>query len=204
MVLEKNYNPDAQRSRGSDRSVGELKNSGFTLVEMLVAVAIFSIITGVAIGIFVMAMKEQRKILAQQQLLDQTSYAEEYMSRAIRMARKDDIEIGGEFAYCLLDYKVNYATTTTGQGGIKFRNYNNYCQEFYLQGGQLRENKGGVDLALTSPGLTVISFKITSSGWDQADNFQPAVTMFLDITGKEGTEIKIQTTISQRNLDVEY
>ena len=180
-------------------------SAGFTLIEMLVAVAIFSIVTGLAMGIFVTAMKSQRKILAQQQLLDQVSYAKEYMSRAIRMARKDDIEIGGVNVNCLLlEDKANYATTTTGQGGIKFRNYNNDCQEFYLEGERLKENKNGVALALTSDNLEVKSFKITPSGWDQIDNLQPAVTIFLDIEGKDQAKIQIQTTISQRNLDVQY
>ncbi|MFH1656928.1 MAG: prepilin-type N-terminal cleavage/methylation domain-containing protein [bacterium] len=196
MVLKNNYKLQITNN----------KNAGFTLVEVLVALAIFSIIASLAIGIFVMAMRSQRKILAQQQVLDQVSYAIEYMSRAIRMARKDDITIGGVSVNCLFGDRVNYEITAigTGHGGIKFRNYNNDCPEFYLQEGQLREDKNGVDLPLTAPDLTVISFEIKDSGWDQYDTLQPAVTMFLDIEGKEGTKIQIQTTVSQRNLDVRY
>lgn len=175
----------------------KLKTSGFSLVEILVAVAIFSVVISVAIGIFTMAMKSQRKILAQQQSLDQISYAIEYMSRAIRMAKKDS-------SGSCIGANLNYILTHSDQG-IKFKNYNGICQEFYLQGGQLRENRNGVDLPLTSSGLTVKNFKIEDFGWDQdIDNLQPAVAIFFDIEGKEGTEIKIQTTISQRNLDVKY
>jgi prepilin-type N-terminal cleavage/methylation domain-containing protein len=185
------------------------KKSGFTLIEMLVAMAIFSIVAGLAIGIFTIAMKSQRKILAQQQLLDQTSYVLEYMSRSIRMAKKDDITIAGSSVNCLLGDKANYEITATGQGGIKFRNDNDICQEFYLEGEQLKETKGVLysNLPLTSPSLKVKSFKIIPSGWSQdpnIDKLQPAVTIFLDIESKDGAEIKIQTTISQRNLDVEY
>ena len=189
MVLRKKY-------LSADR-----QEKGFTLVEILVAVAIFSIVVSVAIGIFVMAMKSQRKILAQQQLLDQTSYVMEYMSRAIRMARKD-------LTGSCIGTNLNYLLTHSGQG-IKFKNYNGICQEFYLYSDgtlfQLKENKAGVDLALTSPNLIVKNFIITSSGWGQDDNLQPATTMFLDIADAQNlAEIKIQTTISQRNLDVEY
>jgi prepilin-type N-terminal cleavage/methylation domain-containing protein len=177
------------------------KSCGFTLVEMLVAVAIFSIVTSVAIGFFTTAIKSQRKVLAQQQLLDQASYAMEYMSRAIRMAKKDDVSIGGVTKDCLPENKVNY---TISQGGVKFRTYDNSCQQFYLSAGQLIENKDDVILPLTSPSLVVKSFTIIPSGWDQSDSFQPAVTIFLDIEYPDLAEIKIQTTISQRNLDVQY
>jgi len=174
---------------------------GFTLIEILVAVAIFSIVVAVAIGIFTTAMKSQRKILAQQELLDQTSYVMEYMSRALRMAKKD---LTGDCLAATLNYNLTYSAII-GIRGIKFKNYNNDCQEFYLDdNGQLREVKNGVDLALTSPDFNVKIFKISHSGWEQVDNIQPAVTIFLDIEGKEGSEIKIQTTISQRNLDVKY
>ncbi len=182
----------------------KLKSSGFTLVEILVAMAIFSIVTGVAIGVFATAMKLQRKILAEQQVLDQTSYALEYMSRAIRMAKKD---LTGS---CLTSAgaKNNYETDGSR---IRFLNYMNKCQEFFSQGGQLKEQKSTDNsaanfeaaLPLTSDDLSA-DFKIASSGWDQDDNLQPAVTMFLDIEGQNLAKIQIQTTISQRNLDVKY
>ncbi len=173
------------------------KSLGFTLVEILVAMAIFSIVTGVAIGIFAMAMKSQRNILAQQQLLDETSYVMEYMSRAIRMAKKD-------LNNNCIATNANYELTASS---IKFKNYDGICQKFYLSGTQIKEDKGpDTGLALTPPlpGLTVNSFKIISSGETQDDNFQPAIALLLDISGEEGTKIKIQTTISQRNLDVKY
>ncbi|MFH1894662.1 MAG: prepilin-type N-terminal cleavage/methylation domain-containing protein [Patescibacteria group bacterium] len=187
----------------------EVKISGFTIVEFLAAVAIFSIVTGLAIGIFVMAMRSQRNILAQQQVLDQVSYAKEYISRAIRMARKD---LSGS---CLTTAgaKYNYETNAS-KDRIRFLSYQNQCQEFFLDinANQIKERRSTdssaanfqTALALTSPGLLVKSFKIEDSGWGQEDNLQPAVTMFLDIEGKEGIKIKIQTTISQRNLDVKY
>jgi len=167
----------------------------FTLVELLVAVAIFSLIVGAATGVFVSAIRAQRKSLAYQEILSQASYAMEYMSRALRMAKKD---LDGN----CIEAKLNYQKTTTG---IKFENYQGICQEFYLEGNQLKENKGGNISELTSDNLKVKSFNIgPSDSWDQDDNDQPRVTLFLTIEGKEKSEIKIQTTISQRNLDVKY
>ena len=82
---------------------------GFTLVEMIIAIFIFSIVFGAASGLFVSAIKNQSRTLANQQLLDQTSYTIEYIGRAIRMAKKD---IEGS----CISAKLNYATTTSGGG----------------------------------------------------------------------------------------
>lgn len=197
MVLMKNQN-----------SKFKIQKLGFTLIEMLVAMATFSIIIIVAIGLFTSSIKSQRQILARQQVLDQTSYALEYISRAMRMAKKDDITIGGITVNCLAGDKANYEITHSNQG-IKFRTYDNECWEFYLENGQLKQTVTNSSnnysaMPLTSNGLTVNNFKIVSSGWDQSDSLQPAVTLLLDITGQQNNNIKIQTTISQRNLDVQY
>ena len=178
---------------------------GFTLVEMIIAIFIFSIVFGAASGLFVSAIKNQSRTLSNQQLLDQTSYTIEYMGRAIRMAKKD---IEGS----CISAKLNYATTTSGEGGIKFKNYLDQCQEFFRDCGggvcKLRENKNGTVSDLTSPNLYVESFNVGhSDSWGQDDNLQPRVTLFSEIR-KAGAgnqpKIKIQTTISQRQLDIQY
>jgi len=183
------------------------KNKGFTLVEMMVAVAILAIVVTVASTIFVLAIQAQRQSLAYQELLDQTSYVIEYMSRAIRMAIKDDIESGGVTRNCLNGQKVNYEFTNQC---LRFRNYKNECQEFCLvdTGGGRKKlvesiDGGGGQIDLTSPDLNVNSFTITLTGETQDDYLQPLVFIFLNIEGKEQTKIQIQTSISQRNLDIQ-
>ena len=165
-------------------------NKGFTLIEMVVAVAIFSLVVGAVSGIFVSSLRAQRQSLAYQELLDQTSYVAEYMSRAIRMAMKD---MTGE---CTGEAKLNYAFS--GQC-LKFRNYKNECQQFCLEGERLRNEAGTY---LTSPSLKVENFNVSLTGETQDDDLQPKVSILLDIKGKENSRVRIQTTISQRNLDV--
>lgn len=166
---------------------------GFTLIELLVTVAIFSLIVVAAIGVFVQALKAQRHSLATQALLDQTSYLVEYMSRALRMAKKDSL------GTCI-DAELNYKIVGNG---IKFLNYKDECQKFYLEGNQLKEERGGGTItALTSPSLKVSNFNLNLLGETQNDNLQPRITFFLEIEGKEGAEIRLQTTISQRNPDI--
>lgn len=195
------------------KEINEIKNKGFTLPELLAALAIFSLIMGAASGLFVSTIRAQRKTLATQGLLDQTSYLAEYMSRALRMARKD---INGD---CTGEAKLNYKKTSsrTLEGitysgpGIKFMNYNGICQEFFQDTAdfRLKESEGNAaPIALTSDNLKVNFFNIgPDSSWDQNDDEQPRVTLFLRIKGagespEQQPEIEIQTTISQRNLDI--
>jgi len=180
-------------------------NRGFTLVEMMVTVLIFSIVVGVTIGVFVSAIRIQRYNLAYQQLLDQTSYAMEYMSRAIRMAVKDDGTCG------FSGYNYDNSPDETR---LEFKSYNpDYgCQEFSLKEGRLKvENKGVGDFLindfLTSDDfdVTSLNFKLSGApGSERGDNLQPRVTIFMEIQGKGAKlqpKITMQTTISQRNLD---
>jgi len=180
-----------------------IKMKGFTLVEILVAVAIFSSVVVVATSILTMSITAQRKILAQQEITDQISYAIEYMGRAMRMAKKD---ASGSCLQGLSGY--NYQLTH-GDSGVKFNTYDGNCWEFWLDGStqQLMVNLGTDSYPLSSPKIKVISFKVQLAGEGQIDNIQPKVTIFLDIKGgglKQETqpEMKIQTTVSQRNLDI--
>lgn len=167
-----------------------MKTKGFTLIEIVVAVAIFSSVVGAASAIFISSLKTQRQSLASQELLDQTSYLTEYMSRAVRMARKDMT------GTCIGTAKLNYAFD--GQC-LKFVNYKGQCQQFCLAGDRLVNEAG---LYLTSDSLEVVNFNVTLTGESQEDNLQPKVGLYLDIKGKEQSKMEIQTTISQRNLDV--
>jgi prepilin-type N-terminal cleavage/methylation domain-containing protein len=174
---------------------------GYTLIEVLVAITIFVVIIAGPTGFFISSLKSQRKALSTMEIVDNSSYILEYISRALRMAKKDDLD----GISCLSGDKVNYEITYSGQG-IKFKNYNGQCQEFYLEGGQLKENKAGNILPITPPDLEVSNLKFQISGEGQADNLQPRVTIFFEIRKKSQPETKIQfqTTISQRNLDVQY
>ena len=170
-----------------------MKNKkGFTLVEVLVTVLIFTVVILIAAGIFASAIRAQRYNLAYQELLDQTSYVMEYMSRQIRMAKKATDN-------SCIPQDTNYHTISED---IKFIDQDEKCTEFLIDSGQLTERKEGTtELPITSPYLTVDDFDVTIDGDAAGDNEQPCVEISLKINGKEDTSIKIQTTISQRDLD---
>lgn len=186
---------------------------GFTLIELLVSMSVLSIVCGVAVAIFISAISEQRRIFSDKEIRGQLDYALEYMSRALRMASRD---FTGE---CLGEQDKNYLLThqdtldTGSYLGIKFINQsnNNICQEFYLDKSGptpiIREVKtisGGsaTSSSLTSEKIKINSLKFIVAG--QSDTDQPRVTIILDasLSGNATKSSKIQTTVSQRNLNI--
>lgn len=190
-----------------------MNKRGYTLIEILVAISIFFIVIAAPTGLFVGSLKGQQKALSTQELLDNVSYNLEYISRALRMAKKDlvgdCIEEGSNYE--------NPGPKISKISKIRFLNYRGHCQEFLLHNDRLGikistdedEENLGEFLPLTSDDLEIESVKFQLSGQEQGDIFQPQATIFLKIRGKGLSpelqpEIKIQTTITQRNLDVTY
>lgn len=190
---------------------------GYTLIEIMVAVAIFFGVLVAPTGFLIVSLKSQMRTLASQELLDQTSYVLEYVSRALRMAKKDKnascIDLNSN--YRKTDSRILAGVTYSGPG-IKFESYHDtpVCQEIFLDesDGRLKESKNGAaPLPLTSDDLEVLSFNVSGEeSWDQYDNSQPRVTFSLEVKGGKNLKpeiqpkMRIQTTVSQRNLDVTY
>ena len=209
------------------------KNRGFTLIEIIVSMAVFLLVVGIAVSIFVSIVTQQRRILSEQQLINQTSYVLEYMSKALRMAGIDD-----EFGSCIQDdFGGVYANgiyvltrqDTSGEllyKGIRFKDASagDICHEFFLDvdEGVLKEIKSsggfvnintGDAVALTSERIKInsIEFRINGeSGLNyyvlEQDSTQPRITIFMEVQIPglpEQTAKKIQTTVSQRNLNAQ-
>lgn len=190
---------------------------GYTLVEVLMAVAIFFTLVAGPSGLFISSLRSQARILALREVADNTSYVFEYVSRALRMAKKE-LNCGDkalpETCFCLKSngYGSNYEITQGGRG-IKFNNYQDtpVCQEFFwdINDNRFKESKNGAIPAvpLTSDDLEITMLKFEVFGEGQEDDFQPRVTILFEITKKglaNFPAIRAQTTVSQRNLDIWY
>ncbi len=202
-----------------------MKNNskGFTLVELIVAIAVLLFVVGTAVGIFISVVQHQKIILSEQELLNQASFVLERISKALRTAKKEDSTGGclGQI-YAGYNYLLTRPDISTGiYTGIKFINQsdNDACQEFYLDNFDianpvLKEIKNNNQpVALTSDRLMINSIRFGINGRDGSigggvtdDNgIQPRVTIFLDIQVKGSSNQlakKIQTTVSQRDLNV--
>ncbi len=186
-------------------------NKGFTLIELMVSVSLFALMVAAVSGVFISNIKNQKQILAIQEMTGQASYGLEFMSRALRMAVKQT----GEGISCLSNEGENYELTNGG-AGILFINHldNDDCQQFFLENNRLKYRRGIGTLSpvtsdLTSPSLRVNILKFNLIGGSQADDQQPRVTVFLKIirntgAGNSPVSTTVQTTLSQRNLDIVY
>jgi len=175
----------------------------FTLIELMVSITVFAIVITPAISLFGSALRHQREIMMQAEALNSASFLTEYISRALRMARKD---IQGD---CIGE-KNNFINPS-GASSIRFLNYNDKCQEFVLESDAIKVRKSVDDSALnlgsgsflTSANLVVENLNFAISGNDQLDNEQPKVSFSLKLRSKYlSSPLEAQTTVSQRELDV--
>lgn len=180
---------------------------GFTLIEILITITIFSIVITAFLGLFGSVFKYQRQSLSSAYLLNNASYITEYMSRALRMAKKEL----NDSPVCLSSRGLNYEIMSGGKS-IKFINYdinnNKKCKEFFLDGTALKIEKDGVALPLTPTKLEVENLRFSVSGAEQppTDNLQPKVTFILKLKTTEQSPqiLNLQSTVSQRDLDIQY
>jgi prepilin-type N-terminal cleavage/methylation domain-containing protein len=187
-----------------------LKNKkGFTLVEMLVSIALFGIISVALINVFVASIKSQSRIIYSQELLEQSSYVLEYMNSKIRMAIKD---VDGSCITIGSTYNI-YG----GGSSIRFISYNaeisDYvCREFFLENNSIKERSStdtsssnfSVASVIASPSFKVNSLKFSIFG-DSIGN-QPRVTTLINMHKEEQdgvtSKITIQSTASKRQLEI--
>ena len=181
------------------------REQGFTIPELLVAVLVFSLVIGAATNLLLSGIAGQRSSLAMQELLDQSSFVAEYMTRALRQAQKD---LGPT---CLAARGLNYGLTQEGDG-IMFINIQSQCQEFRLTTARIEEVfwAGGeitsqAFLTSDNPAVTSLTFLLQGEGQD--DDLQPRVTFAFELEGQGAKpesrpKLQLQTTISQRKVDV--
>jgi len=194
-------------------------HKGFTLIELIVVMAVFMLVIGAAISIFLSMIQSQRRVLAEEQLLNQISYVEEYMSKALRMAKADNSPtpaclIDGQFSSNGIYLLTNWNGVENAYEGIKFinANDNNVCQSFFLENSVLYEKKGSSNqVALTSANLQIKSVKFLINGSANqgdrvasiGDGAQPRITVLLNVAVPGESARTIQTTVSLRNLNVQ-
>lgn len=173
----------------------------FTLIEMLVTISIVSIIGEAVLIFFFSSISSQGKIISVYTTLSELNYVFEYMSRQLRMAKKDDILFGSRAVNCLTGTNTNYEISDEK---IIFRDFENNCHEFFLDNKAIKESINGSSFPITSKNLVINKLQFHISGETQEDLLQPRVTILIEASakGKFPFSIKVQTTVSQRDLDV--
>jgi len=166
--------------------------TGFTMIELLVAMALFVVIVTVAVGSFVIAMKSQRAQVALMAVNDNVSLAIEQMAREIRTGT----------GFC----PGNSCVLDNDQGKLVFTNYHseqvtyNYKWDSNLNIGMITRN--GKQITADNVDVQRLRFKVS-----QSSTQPPRVTIILRVAvpqkgtiGVRGVSTDLQTTISARNI----
>lgn len=170
----------SSETRNKSMKIIPKSNQGFTLIELMVAVGIFSIVSLMAISIFLTALQAQRKISALQTVQEHGRYLMEIMSKEIRMSQ------------------IN-----SSDGKISFLNIINSKPEsenviYSFDNDQLLRGIGEIAEVLNSNQV-----KINGSFYVQKSGSQPRVTIVMAIESsgnkpEQQVKINLETTVSSR------
>lgn len=155
-------------------------------MELIVSLALFSIVVVVVLGLFSMGITAQRKVLALQGVQENARFILEFIAKEVRMstinsASSSSINItrpeGTIIEYTFAGGNIERRTVSTGDGG-----------------------------AINSEGV-IVNGSFYAGGIGAADALEPKVTISLSVQGsgtkiEEQARIDLQTTLSQRILDL--
>lgn len=183
---------------------------GFTLIEMMVSVALFSIVLVVALGAILTVLDSNRKAQTLTSVMNNLNFALESMTRSIKtgvdpvITGTTKITVDGIDLSQTTDFtrqKVNYKFLEEGSGPDK-AGYIGRC--FGASCGS--DNKY---VRVTAPEVDIDKFVLLSDGFEDGfiDSQQPRTFIFLEgkvvFSERIKSVFRIQTTVSQRRLDIQ-
>lgn len=190
---------------------------GFTLVEMIVAFGIFSVIMTVAAGSFVSLMDANYKTQELKTVVNNLHFAFENISRNIRTGSLYHCDItiaplttardcAGNPASSLIftarDGRRVVYTYTSLAGG-----YGTIDRAIVAAGEEGRLSDPGVYVPITSPDIRIEQLRFYVDGAGDSDMKQPRVLIVVigSIQGKSKvvSRFSLETLVSQRVLDIE-
>lgn len=162
--------------------------SGFTLVELIVAIAVFAATVTIASSVFVSSVGSQRKNINQQEVLDNARFVLESMGRAIRQSTV--LTCPDQVSCTANSISLNHPV----KGAVTYQ----------LTNGQILEN----GTALSSAGVSVERLDFTVLGNGLSDNVQPRVVIVVSLKNSSPGSgalnlIDLQTTMTPRNLQIQ-
>ena len=185
---------------------------GFTLVEMIVSVALFAVVMLVSVGALLALVGANRKAQALQSVINNLDVTLDGMARGIRMGTNFHCGPGtytltrdcaaGDVIFAF----EPYGKTPTDQPWVY--SYDSATKRMY------KSEKGAAPIAITAPEISIDSMKFYVVGTDRGctvgppcDVVQPKVVIVISGTApvlqaKARTTFHIQVTAVQRVLDL--
>lgn len=160
--------------------------AGFTMIELLVAMTLFSILMGIAAASFVKAIRTQRAIVALMAVNDNASLTLEQMTREMRTGYNFSISAGND--------------------AIQFVNANNEIVSYRLHEGEIQRGVNSPisdvpsyeEITADNVSVAKLHFELLSG------QTRPRITIAMSVTSQNnyltGLKTNIQTTVSSRIL----
>jgi prepilin-type N-terminal cleavage/methylation domain-containing protein len=179
---------------------------GYTLLEMIVAVGIFSVVMLAATGAYLTLINLDRQARAMNDVVSNLTFAVDSMSRAVRTGTGYKCDNSSGTPNCIngsSNSTLGFTDSESPNRGIVYS----------LSGGQIMASicspapcAGGTASALTDPRITVQSLKFYVRGVGVGDGIQPQVTFTIAglITTGVGKTVNfsIEGGATQRLLDI--
>ena len=190
---------------------------GFTLVEMLVSIALFSILVSIAAGGFVRALRSERQITSMMSTESNISIAVEEMTREMRtgylFCHQAGLETPDPICDCRSDGALDPAWTCSA---IEFHDSSG-TQVEYFQGDRSNpdaptstilyryDSDDSKTKPITGDNVDITNLKFILFGQIEGDNWNPRITITMSAAPGDSTvswaAVNLQTTISARTID---
>lgn len=201
------------KQRGSTHTPIPALVSGFTLIEMMVAVTIFSIVMLVAVGSLLSIIDANRKAQTLKSVTNNLTFAIESMSRSARVGSRYHCGTGFTFSKANLDapqdcefgggilfaFERQNGDTTSNDDQIVYRyDASNHRIERSIDGGD-------TFILITAPEIRIESFEVNLIGSHPSDYRQPRAVFHIagsiSINDRIESTFNIQTSATPRILD---
>ncbi len=161
------------------------KKNGFTLIETMVAVVIFTVVMSLVLAVFMINVKNQRVSMYRQKLITETSHIMNHMA--------EEMMDGSNYGY-----NSGEISFLNAEGGsVNYKRYYDSGNGIW----RIRETQGGVSRYITSEILEVKSFFANT---DKGIMSGEKITFILETETRTGEDeddkagIRLQTTIISR------
>jgi len=184
--------------------INKLKISGFTLVEILIAVSLFTLVASISIGAILSIFDANNRSRSSKTVVDNLNLAVEDMTRVVRF---------GTNYHCGDDDDFDEPENCPSGDTLLAVTFNGNIVVYKLCGTAIKRSDNGEDdcndtdmRAITSSDTVVRHLNFYVFGSSNIDTLQPYVVALIEgYVGNRPTSqstFSIQTTMSQRALDI--
>ena len=172
---------------------GNKSQSGFTLIEAVVAASVFVFVVSAVIGVYISTLRLDSRTRAQRAILDNSRFIMDFLSKEVRNGH--------------IDYNAAACGgVVTSDTDLCLVNQDNEAEHFYLTGNNLAVAKtaGTANLNSSNVLVTNVRFLVAPTSdplvAGSPTNEQPHVTVILDMkttSDRDPVPIHLQSTFSE-------